>query len=65
MDIKTNETHTREITALIGHKDLENLIANTVAKQAGVALTPGVKCHVRFEDATEGSPAYASAVRLA
>lgn len=59
----TTETHTRQHRATIDHKELERLVAEAVAQKIGGHQRPsigraGVTFDVRFEEATEGSPAY-------
>jgi hypothetical protein len=59
MKVDKAESHVRTCTMVFDHRELERVVAEFVAEEAGVRLgAPGVSTKVSFEDATEGSPPY-------
>ncbi|MCX5496448.1 hypothetical protein OSH11_17205 [Kaistia dalseonensis] len=54
--------HERRVRVRFDRRELELLIAEAAAREAGILVTD-VVCKVTFEDATEGSPAYRVGVR--
>lgn len=52
------ETHERVIRRRFGHNELSALLEDAVMRQCEEVDSAARKVEVRFEDQTEGSPAY-------
>lgn len=52
------ETHQRVIRRRFGRNELSALLEDAVMRQCGVTDDEPRKVEIRFEDETEGSPAY-------
>jgi len=54
----TTEVHERKHRRPIDRRELERIVGDAVLAELGIRCAPWVKVTIRFEDQTEGSPAY-------
>lgn len=57
VDVKTEEKHTKTLTAYLRTKDIEALILKALTTEFTTS-NPACECKFKWSDETEGSPAY-------